>query len=250
MTTTLKSQLPAMSASDANGALFGTTPIWDRKRKSGLFGTRKATAGPLITPHSTEPARHLDDPLTRPAMTQGIASNPSTLVADSPAPTTTARPRATTMRTTTGTPTLTIAAVVGTVGIMAAAGWLMFRDGNGAAEFAPEPNVPVTTAMPVPSVEPVTVAASIPAPTATTAPSRPTAIAVAPRVRPVARAAASGVVASTTLPSAPQPYSSLNPSTALEPVVPTPPVVEATPAIQEPVAAPPTITPESTTPPI
>ena len=219
MTTTFNGNFSATSANDADVSMFGTTPVWDRKRKSGLFGTRKASAEPRTYAKT--------------------ASQTHAAVI---------RPRAVKAGPTAGASTFAIAAVVGAVGVLGAAGWFMLREGNAGQELAADPTVRVVAATPIAPAEPATVLTSPVAPAVAITPSRPAASPAAPRVRAAARAVETGVIASTVLPDGPQPYSALNPSATPQPVIPTPPMVaETAPTVQEPIAETPTITPEPTT---
>lgn len=226
MTTTFNGNFSAASASDADVSMFGATPVWDRKRKSGLFGTRKASAEPRADTKTASP--------THAAVI---------------------RPRAVKTGPAAGASTLAIAAVVGAVGVLGVAGWFMLREGNAGQELAADPTVRVVAATPIVPAEPATALTSPVVPVIAVAPSRPAASPVAPRVRAAARAAETGVIASAVLPDGPQPYSALNPSATPQLVIPTPPVVaETAPPIQEPIAETRTITPEpatdATTPPV
>ena len=256
MTTTFNGKFSATSASDTDVPMFGTTPVWDRKRKSGLFGTRKVSAEPRANTKMAEQARHMDLPPVRPATATGATTSRLSAAADaSPAHAAVIRPRSVKTGPAAGASTLAIAAVVGAVGVLGVAGWFMLREGNAGQELAADPTVRVVAATPILPAEPATALTSPVVPVIAVAPSRPAASPVAPRVRAAARAAETGVVASAVLPDGPQPYSALNPSATPQLVIPTPPVVaETAPPIQEPIAETRTITPEpatdATTPPV
>ena len=240
MTINVSGHEPAIAEDSADSALFGATPIWERKRKTGLFGAKKVAA------------RHPD----KSTSTASLSASSTLATADNLGSDAALRPR-TVKANAGGASTLTIAAVIGAVGVLGAAGYFMTRDNDGIPELASEPTVSVVAATSTPLAEPVAVAANTAAaPTAMPAPVAASQRRTAPatRVRPSASATETGINASATLPDGPQSYRSLNPSAAPQPVVPTPPVVvQAAPVAPQsiPDTAPivPEPAPDSTTPP-
>ena len=253
MTTDFTEREPASSPIDTEGSMFGSTPIWDRKRKPSRFGGNKVAAEPRAFAPAAEPMKHVARPTT-PDMA-GATMTASTRDAEDPdasAPVT--RPATTKARGAGGVTPVAIAAVVGAAALLGAAGWFVTRDNSGIPELAPDPNVRVVADAPMLPAEPMAVAANSAARLPAVAPARRATAAA--RVRPAAASAGdTGFNASTTLPDGPRSYNSLNPSATPQSVVPTPPViVETVPPVQALIPETPRVAPDpvpdSTTPPI
>lgn len=269
---------PETSATEAEGVLFASNPVWDRNRKRRGFGGKKVAAEPRTFAPADEPEMTLDRPIApsvaRPAaarvdpiLDQPMTTTNSTLAIEDDAvlaaPTSRPQPTLRARKANSAAPAAIAAALVA-VGALGAVGWYAVQPHDGVPELAPgttESQVavaPVTAPEAVTATAPTQVAANTAPPPAAlperAAPARSTAPSA--RVRP-ARAApsaadASGVNASAvaaTLPDGPQPYSALNPGATPQPVTPTPPTapIQAAP---EAIPATPPIAPEATpTPP-
>lgn len=231
MTTQSIGRNSTISNTTTHNSPFAATPVWDRKRKSGGFGGRKfATA-----PYAGEPVAH---PLSRPALAHD-ANRESAPVFQS---------RASKTRTNAKSSTLTIAAVIGTVGVLGAAGWLMTRDGGDMPARTTAPSVQVVTASPTPDAAPIRAKAI--AATALPVPAPFRRAATITHAMPVARTAKAVGNVDAVLPSAPQPYTTLTPSAAPQTVVDTRPAVIAVAPDPSPAPAPTATTPELAVPPM
>lgn len=254
MTTDFTAREPAMSPADAEDSMFGSTPIWDRKRKPSRSGGKRAAVEPRAFAPAAQTANHVAQPTRRDIAAESTPTLSTLGVHDPNVTAPIIRPGATQVRGAAGGTPITIAAVVGAAALLGAVGWFVTRDNSGIPELAPDTNVRVVAEAPVATADPVAVAANTAAPLPVATPAR--RVTAAPRVRPAAVSAGdTGVNASTTLPDGPRSYNSLNPSATPQPVVPTPPVVvEAAPPVQELIPETPPVAPESvtdsTTPPI
>lgn len=247
MTTNFTGHEPAASDIDNGAPLFSATPVWDRKRKSTLFGTKK-TAAPRRISGTLTPSQHRAAPAADATIT------PSMLAADQhrvSAPSVNIRPVK--ARSAGGASAMTMAAVIGAVGVLGATGWFITRDNDRIPELASEPTASVVAATPVQSEAPMIVAETTATPRLVTSPRPRTT--PAPRARPAVSAADTGVNVGATLPDAPQAYTTLNPAAAAQPVIASPPALAETAPVapevilETPVIAPATETPDATTPP-
>lgn len=222
------------SVTEAEGVMFAANPVWDRaSRRRGLGGRRNARtaeAAPAETVAS-EPRSFAHD------------TAPSTLTADGGtdepglfAPITRPATRNTRTKASSGAAPAAIAAGAIAVVALGATGWWMTRDASGVPELTPgstTSEVAVAPIAPAPVTPPATTAPTAPAPApiaeaptrmAAASPARAERRAPAVRTRPAAAASAETAAtnASATLPSGPQPYTTLNPTVAPTPDNPPP----------------------------
>lgn len=269
---------PEISPTDAGGAMFGATPVWERNRKKSRFGGKTVAAEPRSFEPVEDSAMSLDRPLTRPIerpldhpIDQPMAVSQTmtgpTLTADDDvglvAPI--ASTRTVKAKHASGASPIAIAAAAGAVALLGAVGWFATRSNDGIPELTPGSTTSEVVTAPIMPPAPAQMAASTVAPPSVTVPTRAQASRTAParrtaaaaRARPAAANAATGVNASASIPAGPQPYSapatgSVNPAPQPLLVIPTPPpAVEAIPAsppiVSEP--APTTTTADPATPP-
>ena len=255
---------PEISATDAEGVLFPTTPVWERGKKKRGFGARKAApsvATPEARPMPTE-RTIAPEPRTCAAETPTTMTH-STLAADeAPFAAEPAMATRTTRVKRSGPSPTVIALALGAVVILGGVGFYAMQPHDGvttlkpgepSAEVALAPIAPVATSEVNPATNTLRPTPATPAPAAKpTQVARQSAPAPSARVRP-ARAAAPSADASSsnvsaTIPDGPQPYSSLNPAAAPTQVTPPAPT-QVTPAAPPPSeAAPPAAIPS--TPPV
>lgn len=244
------------SITEEEGVMFAATPVWDRNRKrKGGFG-RKAAPAAAASTVAPEPRSFverddlaLDAPVQRPIPDAYVRTDPVTARPAASAETdggmvaAIGRPTARTTRSAKSSSVAPVALAAGIValGAIAGVGWYATQGDDGIPEIAPGGQTEMAAA-PLPPVvttpeSPADAAMAVNPPSAA-APPRTTVPSAAPvrqaqaRSRPAAAAAPSagdtGVNASaTTLPTGPQPYSTLNPG-ATPPMVVIPPAVAPT----------------------
>lgn len=265
------------SATDAEGVMFPTNPIWERGNKRRGFGGRRAApaeaapaaaAPAAITPSSTlteEPRTFAPEAYEEPmTLDRRVGETPSMHATEDPGLVAPIGPATTRVRKSGGFGPAIAVGAVAAIALAAGGGWYMTRDRGGVPQLAPgatgaqmatAPMPPPAASVPLtpsPSETAAGAVTSLPAAATAQAQSARTTtvrterhMASAARARPAASSAGAAsattgsVDTSATLPDAPQPYSSLNPGAAPAPVNPAP----ATAAPAQPMPTTPPVAP-------